>query len=85
MAPQILEGTWEEVARNAGSLVGRRVRVTVIDDEILRTPNKKLLDVIRQVEENQKDREETTGESSVEIIKRGRSGEMFPGNSDEQT
>ena len=31
MAPQTLEGTWEEITQHAAELVGHRVRVTVLD------------------------------------------------------
>jgi hypothetical protein len=33
MTPQILEGTWEEIASHAPELRGRRVRLTVLPDE----------------------------------------------------
>lgn len=29
---QILEGTWEELARHAPELLGKRLRLTVLDD-----------------------------------------------------
>jgi hypothetical protein len=32
MEQKIIEGTWEEVARMAQELAGRRVRVTVLDE-----------------------------------------------------
>jgi hypothetical protein len=32
MGPNVYEGTWEEVARHAAELAGRRVRLTVLDD-----------------------------------------------------
>jgi hypothetical protein len=31
MAPQTLEGTWEEITQHAAQLAGHRVRVTVLD------------------------------------------------------
>jgi hypothetical protein len=33
MGHRMIEGTWEEVARRAHELTGRRVRVIVIDDQ----------------------------------------------------
>ena len=33
MATQILEGTWEEVTRHANNFIGRKVRVTILDEE----------------------------------------------------
>ncbi len=54
MATQILEGTWEEIAKHAKSLVGRKVRVTILDDEPMPKQNEKALAVIRKVTERQK-------------------------------
>jgi hypothetical protein len=39
MAPQILEGTWEEIELQAERLRGKRVRVTVVDDAASFVPN----------------------------------------------
>ncbi len=56
MATQVLEGTWEEITKHAKSLVGRKVRVTILDDEPAARPkpNVKALAVIRKVAERQK-------------------------------
>lgn len=35
MSQQVLEGTWEEIASQAGRLAGRRVRLWVLDNEPL--------------------------------------------------
>ena len=32
MAPQVLEGTWEEIVRHGEQLSGKRVRLTVLPD-----------------------------------------------------
>lgn len=37
MSLQVLEGTWEEIASQASRLVGKRVRLTVLDNEPLDT------------------------------------------------
>ena len=65
MATQILEGTWEEIAKHAESLVGKKLRVTVLEDEPIAKPkpNEKALAVIRRVKERQKNMLETGGES----------------------
>ena len=34
MSAQILEGTWEEITRYASELSGKRVRLTVLSDEV---------------------------------------------------
>ena len=38
MGPNVIEGTWEEIARRAAEFAGRRVRVTVLDEFV--TPAK---------------------------------------------
>jgi hypothetical protein len=83
MTTQVIEGTWEEVARHAKKLVGRKVRLLVLEDEVLPKPNAKALEIMQKVEEKQKDMRYTAGESSVDIVRRGRSGEMFNDDSDE--
>ncbi len=76
MAMQTLEGTWEDVAQHAPEFMGRRVRVTIIEEDPPQ-PNKKALAVIRRIAEKQKNMPVTAGESSVDIVRRGRAGEMF--------
>lgn len=83
MTTQVIEGTWEEVARHAKNLVGRKVRLLVLEDEILPKPNTKALEIMQKVAEKQKDMPYTAGESSVDIVRRGRSGEMFNDDSNE--
>ena len=77
MATQVLEGTWEEITKHAKRLVGRRVRLTIMDDAPVTEPNEKALAVIQRVKDRQKNMRETSGESAVSIIRRGRAGEMF--------
>ena len=85
METQDLEGTWEEITRQASRFVGRKVRVTILEDEPIAKPkpNEKALEAIRRVAERQKNMRETGGESSVDIIRRGRAGEMFGYDTDE--
>ena len=73
---QTLEGTWEDVARHAPELMGRRVRLTILEEDQPQ-PNKKALAVIRRIAERQKNMRSTTGESGIDIVRRGRAGEMF--------
>lgn len=77
MTTQVLEGTWEEITKHAKRLVGRRVRLTIIDEEPMTKPNERALAVIQKVIDRQKSMRETSGESAVSIIRRGRAGEMF--------
>lgn len=83
MTTQILEGTWEEITRHAENLVGRKVRLLVLEDEVLPKPNQKALDVMQKVQDMQKDMRFTAGEKGVDIVRRGRAGEMFNNDSDE--
>ena len=87
MASQVLEGTWEEITRQASRLAGRKVRVTILDEEPERQskPNEGMLEALRKVSERQKGMRETAGESSVDIIRRGRAGEMFGYEPDENS
>ena len=85
MATRVLEGTWEEITEHTKSLVGKKVRVTVLEDEpqTKAQPNEGMLEALRKVQERQKNMRETGGESSVDIIRRARSGEMFGYESNE--
>ncbi len=77
MVTDVLEGTWEEIAKHANRLAGKKLRVEVLEDEPKPEPNRKALEVIQRVIERQKGMRETGGESAVDIIRRGRAGEMF--------
>ncbi len=79
MATQILEGTWEEITEHAKSFAGKKVRVTVLEDEPIAKPkpNEGMLEALRKIKERHENMRETGGESSVDIIRRARSGEMF--------
>jgi hypothetical protein len=80
MATRVLEGTWEEIAKHAKSLTGKKLRVTVLEEDAAQDtpkPNEAMLEALRKVKVRQKNMRETGGESSVDIIRRGRAGEMF--------
>ena len=83
MATQVLEGTWEEITKHAKSLVGKKVRLTILEDEPTPKPNEGMLEALRKIKERHKNMRETGGESSVDIIRRARSGEMFGYESNE--
>ncbi len=82
METTVLEGTWEEIAQHAGEFAGRRLKVTIIEDEPQRQPNRKGLEAIRRVKKIQKDMRETDGADSLETLRRGRAGEIFGYDSD---
>lgn len=81
MTAQVLEGTWEEVARRAKDLAGRKVRLLILDSDAPAKPNKKALAVIKKIRQKQKGTRLTSGETGTDIVKRARSGEMFENDS----
>ena len=82
MITQTLEGIWEEVAKHADKLKGRRVRVTVFEDEAAPQPNEKALQIIRKVAEKQKEMRYTSGAETQMILRNARNGEMFGDDTD---
>lgn len=50
MEQQVFEGTWEEMATHAKELSGRRVRITVLNDEDTPTLDQTLSDLLRAAE-----------------------------------
>ncbi len=83
MAEQILEGTREEIATHAEELIGKRLRVTVLDDVSPPRRNEAMLDVMRRVAERNKDRPTTSGEDTQQLLREGRDGKMYGAESDE--
>ena len=76
MELETFEGTWDELSQYAKTLAGRRLRLTVLDNESLPTPNQKALKAIRRVAERNKTMPESEG-NSVDIIRQGREGELY--------
>ena len=83
MAKLVLECTWEEIVKHAPEFVGRRLRVTVLSKEQKPQPNRKMSEIMKQVEELQKDMRLTDGSKTQEILRDARSGAMFGGELDE--
>ncbi len=85
MATQILEGTWEEITKHAKSLVGKKVRVTVLEDEPIAKPkpNEGMLEALRKVRERNKNMPESSDEDTLKMIREARSGGMFGDESGE--
>ncbi len=79
MATNVLEGTWEDMVKKKKKLQGKRLRVEILSDTIgsKREPNRGMLEALERIRERQKDMAPTGGESGVDIIRRGRAGEMF--------
>lgn len=87
MATQVLEGTWEEITKQSKRLVGKQLRVTILDDKPTqkRKPNVGMFEALRRISERNENMPETYGECVVDIIRRGRAGEMFGYEPDEQS
>ncbi len=77
MTERVLEGTWEEIVRQAKQFTGRKVRLFVLEDQERPTPNQRALAVLQRVRDRQKKMHVTSGEKAVDIVRRGRAGEMF--------
>ena len=82
MATLVLEGTWEEIAKHAPEFTGRRLRVTVLEEQKPQ-PNQKMLEIMKLVKEKQKDMRLTDGSKSQEMLRAARDGGMFGGELDE--
>ena len=83
MATQILEGTWEEITRHAKDFVGRKVRITVLDDEVSSAPNREMLEALRKVSERSKNMPVSSDEDTLKLIREARSGGMFGNKSND--
>lgn len=77
MATQVLEGTWEEITRHAKEFVGRKVRITVLEDKVSSKPNYEMLEALRKVSERSKNMPVSSDEDTLKMIREARSGGMF--------
>jgi hypothetical protein len=84
MATQVLEGTWEEITRHAKDFVGRKVRITVLDEETASKPNREMLEALRKVAERSKNMPVSSDEDTLKLIREARSGGMFGDAADDQ-
>lgn len=77
MAPQILEGTWEDILRHADELVGRQVRLTILPEQDQPVPNERALAALREIAERQKGQRHTSGENTQAMLRQARAGGMY--------
>ncbi len=82
MAAQIIEGTWEEIIRKAKDFAGRKVRVTILDDEDLPKPNKAMLKALRKVSKRSEKMPVSANDETLKMIREARSGGMFGNDTD---
>ncbi len=83
MATQILEGTWEEITRHAKDFVGRKVRITVLENEVSPAPNREMLEALRRVSERSVNMPVSSDKDTLKLIREARSGGMFGDASDD--
>ena len=76
MTTQTLEGTWEDVARHAPELMGRRVRFTILEEETPQ-PNEAMLTALRKIAGRSKNMPVSSGAETLNILREGRDGKMF--------
>ena len=77
MSEQVLEGTWEEVAKHAHELAGRHVRLTVMDEPSQTQPNAAMVEALRKVSERSKTMSVSPGEDTLAAIREARAGKMW--------
>ena len=82
METLVLEGTWEEIAKHAPEFTGRRLRVTVLEEQKPQ-PNQKAAEIMKRVRELQKGMRFTDGSKTQEMLRAARNGGMFGGELDE--
>ncbi|CAN5208269.1 hypothetical protein BH20ACI2_BH20ACI2_29200 [soil metagenome] len=76
----VLEGTWEEIQKFGSRLIGRRFRLTVLDDDLTdgkTEPNKKMLSILKDSKKKQAKMRFTDGSKTQQLLREGRSGGMF--------
>jgi len=85
MATQVLEGTWEEITKHAKSLIGKKVRLTIIEDEPIHKPkpNEGMLEALRKIKERHENMPESSDKDTLRMIREARSGGMFGDESDQ--
>ena len=84
MAMQTLEGTWEEIAAHADELADKHLKVIyevdapadIMDIPVVGPPNEGMLAVLKEIEERQKGRRHTFGDS-VADVRYARSGPVY--------
>ena len=75
MSEQVLEGTWEEIASHADEFVGKRLRVTVVEEAP--PPNYAMLEVMRKAAELQAGMRFTDGSDTQKMLREARAGGMY--------
>ncbi len=79
MLEQIYEGTWQDIVAHADEFEGKQLRVTVVETSPL-PPSSLIqarLEVLRQIEELQRDMPMTDGSDTQRRLREARAGAMW--------
>jgi len=77
MSQQVLEGDWEEILQHTDELSGKRVRLTIIDNNTTSQPNEAMISAMREVAVIQRGMRLTTSEGSDTLLREAREGKMY--------
>ena len=76
----VLEGTWEEIQKYGSRLIGRRLRLTILDEESNEEtiePNRKMSEIMNAAKRKQAKMRFTDGSKTQQILRKARNGGMF--------
>lgn len=76
----VLEGTWEEIQKYGSRLIGRRLRLTILDEESNAEtiePNRKMSEIMNAAKRKQAKMRFTDGSKTQQILREARNGGMF--------
>jgi hypothetical protein len=71
-----LEGTWEEILEHGPELVGKTVRLTVVEPRST-SPSARLGAALEELARHKPSLRMTSGSDSVRLIREGRAGAMY--------
>ena len=77
MLPQTFEGRWEDVRAHDAELLGRNVRLIILNTEVSRRPNEIMLAAMRKAEEIQCGMDPVSGSDAVSLSREARAGAMY--------
>ncbi len=77
METQTFEGVWEDLTQHASEFSGKRVRITVLEEQPTALSNEAMLTALRKIAERSKTMPFSTGEDSLQILREARAGKMF--------
>ena len=78
MEQRIFEGKWEDCVPHGPELAGRRVRITILEENDQMQPNEAMLAVLRRAKIRAEQIPQTgSTDDSLKLLRDGRAGKMF--------